>query len=401
MKIVVAQSELLFALKEIAKVASKRPTHADFGDVKISPSTGGISLHAVNDATKQEVVISVPAYTEDFDNYFYVNISNMVDSVSSIGKSEPVEIVGGEESVSVAGGNSGVKYVLSIQQTSKVRDGVEMFAKQEFKQMSIHSEALWKAINSTVFGASGDPAKQILTEVNFDLEGNKITVVATNGHIMPVISIDGVTESSESELQFTIPAKLLREFAKILKKKDISPLTSIKVFDNYIEIAFSLGKTDFNYKVARMNATYPNYSQLFPDKFIFNATLKEKEFSQASKGAYNVSKGWNSVVKLSFEDSGVTMTANDGEENGRTFSQTLGSDFSMTTQEDNPMFEIAFNSAYLIDGLKTMPFSNEKVKLMANSPTTPAVFQPTELPNGVDYRYLVMPVQIRSWPPIM
>ncbi len=395
MKIVVAQSELLFALKELAKVASKRPTHADFGDVRISPSTGEISLHAVNDAAKQEVVISVPAYTEDFTNYFYVNISNMVDSVSSIGKSEPVEIVGGEESINVVGGNSGVKSVLSIKQTS-VRDGVEMFAKQEFKQMSIHSEALWKAINSTVFGASGDPAKQILTEVNFDLEGNKITVVATNVHIMPVISIDDVTESSESELQFTIPAKLLKELAKILKKKDISPLTSIKVFDNYIEIAFSLGKTDFNYKVARMNATYPNYSQLFPDKFIFNATLKEKEFSQASKGAYNVSKGWNNVVKLSFEDSGVTMTANDGEENGRTFSQTLGSDFSMTMQEDNPMFTIAFNSAYLIDGLKTMPFSNEEVKLMANSPTTPAVFQPTELPDGVDYRYLVMPVQIRS-----
>jgi len=396
MKIVVAQSELAFALKELAKVTSKRPTHIDFGDVKISPSVGEITLHAINDVTKQEAVISVPAYVEDFDKYFYVNIPNMVDSVSSIGKSEPVEINGEGESINVVGGSSGVKSVLSIRQTSEVRDGVEMFAKQEFKQMSIHSDALCKAINATAFGASNDPAKQILTEVNFDIQGNKITVVATNGHIMPVISIKDVIETSESELQFTIPAKLLKEIAKILKKRDMSPLTSIKVFNKCIEIAFSLGKTNFNFKVAKMNATYPNYSQLFPDTFIFNATLKEKEFAQSLKGAYNVSKGWNNVVKLSFEDFSVAMTANDGNEKGRTFSQILDSDFSMTTQEHNPMFTIAFNSAYLIDGLKAMPFSNGEVGLVANAPTTPAVFQPTELPEGIEYRYLVMPVQIRS-----
>lgn len=392
MKIVVSQSELAFALKELKKVTGNRPSHADFGDVKVIPSAGAIHLHALDG--QQECLVSIPASVEDFTSPFYINIFSFIDNISPIDKTEPIQITDKGNSVIILGGNSGIKFSLPIKLKSEVRDGTELFPKKEEKTFKIQSDILWLAINSTAFAASTDPAKQVLTGVNFSIDGNKLSVAATNGHILPAISIEDAVEFSGSELSFTFPFKILKEIGKILKKKDISPLTAVTVSNNYIEVGFTCGHVKFNYRVPQVPGTYPNYTQLFPDTFRFESTLKVREFSKSSEGAHKVAKGWNNVVKLCFEDFGVSLFADDGVKDGVTFNQRIGANYSH--KDGKETFTIAFNSSYIIDGLKALPFNQSEVTMMANSPTTPAVLQPAQLPDGIKYRYLVMPVQIRS-----
>ena len=54
--------------------------------------------------------------------------------------------------------------------------------------------------------------------------------------------------------------------------------------------------------------------------------------------------------------------------------------------------QIAFNSKYLLEGLKII--QTDSIYLKFNAPTTPAIFTPTEV--DANFIYLVMPVQIRS-----
>ena len=71
----------------------------------------------------------------------------------------------------------------------------------------------------------------------------------------------------------------------------------------------------------------------------------------------------------------------------------MGSGFeSIPINFDSDDIEIAFNSRYLLEGLKII--ETDSILLKFNAPTTPAIFTPSD--DSKQFIYLVMPVQIRS-----
>lgn len=399
MKIVVAQSELALALKQIKKGICTRPSHVDLSFVKVFASAGAVNFQAINiDAPcKSGIVTSLhQAYTEEFTESLYVDFYTFNDAVSCIEKNEAVVIsFDPADGLKVEGADSKATFSVQYKEGGTTWDGSDLFRQSGKKILSVQSNTLYQLIGGVTFAASRDAAKQILTGVHFNLSGNKLAAVATNGHIMPWMTVEGEVETDESDVEFTVFCKDIQEIAKLLKNKKVSQLTTLGIYKDYVKVEFSVGQVSFEYSLEMPAGTYPNYQQLFPDSYKNQATFNLKELSQALEGARKVAKGWNNVAKFSFSEGEVEISAVSGfesDENRVTYSKTIDAVNGCDS------FVIAFNATYLIDGLKAISSLGKlnEVTLYSNAPTTPAILVPTNVVEDVEYKYLVMPVQVRS-----
>lgn len=398
MKIVAAQSDLNLALKQLSsKIVVKKVSHPSLADLAIYVGEGSITLRAVSIGPDRELTVKVPAVIEgEGVEAICLPASTLADAVSNANKKEAVSMSYDSQShvLTVEGTHSKVKSVLATKPESDIKD-ISIFKDSvESQSLKVPSDILHKVIAGTAFAASTDPYKQILTGVNFQIAGNTLRAAGTNGHILPSVVVEDAVESDVSELEFTAPAKLLIEIAKVLKGKGSSPVTTVTSYPKCIEIGFTVGKAEFNYRMTPVEGQYPNYSQLVPDTFRHTYEIDPNQFAPIVQQAGKVAKGWNNVAKLSFGDGSITVTAS----NGPGGEDAVKFESSVPANGPGAKFEIAFNATYILDGLKAIStFSKDAtVKLMANSPTTPAVFEPANQPEGAQVRYLIMPAQIRS-----
>jgi DNA polymerase-3 subunit beta len=401
MKLVVAQSDLSLALKQLKKTVCTRPSHADLTYVKVFLS-GGVAFQTINiDAPCKFSTTATlnQAHVDNYSDNFYAEFHAFNNAVSCLEKNEAVVIsFDGNGGLKVEGANSKASFSVQCKDGSTLWDGSTLFRQGDKKVLNVQSSSLFRLISSTAFAASRDAAKQILTGVHFDLAGNKLTAVATNGHIMPVMTVGNEVETDESEVEFTVFYKEAQEIAKLLKNKKVSPLTSLDIYKDYVDVSFSVGHVGFSYSLEMPVGTYPNYRQLFPDSFTKEASFNHKTLSQSLEGASKVAKGWNNVAKFTFaeapSDDKVEISAVSGfesDENHTTYNNFID------TVNNCGDFVIAFNATYLIDGLKAIsPLGKtNEVILHSNAPTTPAILVPAESVEGTEYKYLVMPVQVR------
>jgi DNA polymerase-3 subunit beta len=134
-----------------------------------------------------------------------------------------------------------------------------------------------------------------------------------------------------------------------------------------------------------LDGTYPNYRQLIPDSFSRTISLDRRAFVSGLERVAVLADQHNNVVKLSAEPaSGQLVIQADAQDVGS------GSE-ALAASINGDAIQIAFNVRYLLDGLKAM--ACDQVLLQCNAPTTPAILTPAD---GVQFTYLVMPVQIRS-----
>jgi DNA polymerase-3 subunit beta len=251
----------------------------------------------------------------------------------------------------------------------------------------LDAEALVRGLRATLFASSGDEAKQILTGVHLQLEGDRLECAATDGHRLAVQQLPHALEESAVEaagepFAVTVPARSLRELERLLSGRPSQEPLSLFCERGQVVVLWA----DQVLTTRSLDGAYPNYGQLIPQEFGRHLRLNRRAFAAALERVAVLADQHNNVVKLSSDPaSGRVQLRADAQEVGN------GSEDLAATVEGEPI-EIAFNVRYLVDGLKAM--ASEEVELRCNGPTTPAVLAP--LGEDGAFTYLVMPVQIRS-----
>jgi DNA polymerase-3 subunit beta len=95
----------------------------------------------------------------------------------------------------------------------------------------------------------------------------------------------------------------------------------------------------------------------------------------------------NTPIRLSFSGGEVTLEAGSGDE--------AQASESLDSTLDGDDISIAFNPAYLLDGLGALDAAYAELRFTAS--TRPAVIAPKDAADataGDDYRYLLMPVRL-------
>lgn len=393
MKAVVAQSDLNQAMKVLARNYDKRAKHPVLFNVLLTADAATGKLNATvfdlgnNSGFIKQVSINIPASVESSGSVT-ASVSSLKDIVNGMPKTSAVIL-------SFDPDDSDGKLLVSSDKGAAIKINtapaddfpgmpVTSIAATGTVSFGVQSPEFVSGLGNVLFSASSDFAKQLLTGINLQLAGNSLRFAATDGHRLSVLTLDDIVDTGETEFNFTMPAKILAEIAKIIGTKP-----------KFGSVSFTVSKQDVtavygNYKVQfrLVDGQYPNYRQLIPDNFKSVAIFDRLSLLSTLEQAAVVANAHNNVVKFEFTEVGATISAKaDG---------VMSFNENLSIIGDSPVITIAFNVRYLIEVLKTKVMGADRVQFQMNSPTTPAVFTPISSSDAASYTYLVMPVQIRD-----
>ncbi len=247
------------------------------------------------------------------------------------------------------------------------------------EMLSLPVDDVLQGIACTLFAASGDESKQVLTGVHILVQGSGLEFAATDGHRLARVQVNvSESPSSDAPTALTVPARTLIELERLLAQNPSPSLTLH--FDRAQMVAIL---PDVVVTSRLLEGQYPNYRQLLPQTFERQATVERKPLIAALERLDILAAQKNHILKLSFGSNELEISV-DAPDVG-------GGCEQLPIQMTGTPLEIAFNVKYLLDALKV--FEGLEVSIKFNGDTQPAVLSPVD---ALALQYLVMPVKIRT-----
>ena len=383
MKLVCSQAELNASLQLVSRAVAGRPTHPVLANVLLTAdaATGRLSLTGYD--LSLGIQTSLAASVEG-SGAITLPARLFSEIVSRLPADSPITLrceEGGEQvEISSLSGSYQMRGM-------PAEDFPDLPLAQSGNPIRLDADALVRGLRATLFASSGDEAKQILTGVHLQLEGERLECAATDGHRLAVQQLphaleEGAAEAGGEPFAVTVPSRSLRELERLLSGRSSQEPLSLFCERGQVVVLWA----DQVLTTRSLDGTYPNYGQLIPQEFGRHLRLNRRAFVASLERVAVLADQHNNVVKLTSDPtSGRVVLRADAQDVGS------GSE-DLAASVEGEAIEIAFNVRYLLDGLKAM--AAEEVELRCNGPTTPAVL----VPLGEDgaFTYLVMPVQIRS-----
>ncbi|GAB4217668.1 MAG: DNA polymerase III subunit beta [Synechococcales cyanobacterium] len=236
-----------------------------------------------------------------------------------------------------------------------------------------------EGISQTLFAASSDESKQVLTGVHITLNQEHLEFAATDGHRLALVQIP-LAAPLDSPLDLTLPGRTLKELEKLLNSAKTNDLAL--QFDPS-QAQLLLPNQTLTSRL--LDGQYPNYHLLLPSQFERTITVDRKALIESLERIAIFAEQKNNIVRFYLNSDLQSLDmAVDAPDVG------TGRE-SLVMQMSGDSLEIAFNVKYLLEALKVM--ATQSVKIQLNGANQPVIWQPV---GGSLFRYLVMPVQIRN-----
>lgn len=264
--------------------------------------------------------------------------------------------------------------------TMPVNDYPELPALPELSG-TIDGEAFAQAVSQVIIASSRDDTLPILTGVKMEIEGDLITLLATDRYRLALREVRWHPTTPGISTGVLVKAKTLSEVAKTLGG---SGNINIALSDNSELIGFESGGRRTTSLL--VDGDYPKIRSLFPENTPIHATVETTSLAEAVRRVSLVAER-NTPVRLMFSDGQLTLDAGTGED-----AQASENLEASLVGED---ITVAFNPHYLSEGLNA--FDSKYVRFSFTSAPKPAMLTAQadlDGENSDDYRYLVMPVRL-------
>jgi len=255
---------------------------------------------------------------------------------------------------------------------------------------TVKAEDFATAVSQASAAAGRDEMLPLLTGVRLELEGGKITLMATDRFRASLRDLDWYPESTDVSAQALIPARVLGDTARALAgsgEVTIAVATSVSG-DGMIGFEGSIGNGVRRTTTRLLDGDFPRVRQLFAAQAETVAYVGTQTFTDAVKRVALVAER-NTPVRLTFSDGAVLLEAGSGDE--------AQASEAIEATIDGPDISIGFNPTYLLEGLSVM--SEPVVHLAFTQHTKPAAMSGVSEvgadPDGA-FRYLIMPVRLQS-----
>lgn len=245
----------------------------------------------------------------------------------------------------------------------------------------VDGEAFSQAVSQVIIAASRDDTLPILTGVRMEIEGDLITLLATDRYRLALREVAWKPSSPGISTSALVKAKTLNEVAKTLG--GAGDLNIALSADSELIGFESGGRRTTSLLV---DGEYPKIRSLFPDNTPIHAMVETSTLVEAVRRVSLVAER-NTPVRLSFTQGQLALDAGTGED--AQASEVIEANL------DGDDITVAFNPHYLSEGLGA--FSSKFVRFSFTTPPKPAVMSAQDDATGEDredYRYLLMPVRL-------
>ena len=366
MKISTQRQELVARLAIVSRAVSTRASTQALGGILLSCSADGLVLHATD--LEMGLETGLDAQVEGQGSVLLPG-RQLVEVARSLGVEEVVlESRAAERDIELRSG-SAVFHLRTLPS-----EDFPAFPTPSDEPLRIPASVFADSVELVARAASRDDMRPVLTGVLVTAAGRELTMVATDSYRLSVKQTELGLEVG-GELQANVPARALRELARILLSEEVEEV-EISLLPN--QAVFRAGRVLLTTRL--IEGQFPNYEQLLPESYEHDVRLPREEFLDVARRVSQLAQR-NAPLRLSFSPGELTVAASTPDVGDA--SETMPAPF-----EGEPL-EIGFNPDFLKDGIESIP--GEEVLLRLISPLRPGLLQPGE---GEDFRYLVMPIRL-------
>ncbi len=251
---------------------------------------------------------------------------------------------------------------------------------------TIAGDVFTQAVAQVSIAADRGDTLPILTGVRVEIDGEKMTLLATDRYRLAMRELTWNPEATDASHVALVPARTLSETAKALGAAGSIEVALGSAAGGEGLVGFEAGQRRTTTRL--LDGEYPKVTSIFPTSVETDAVIKTSELVEAVKRVSLVAER-NTPVRLRFSEGQVTIEAGTGDD--AQASEAVESTLS------GPEIEIAFNPQFLLDGLGAV--GTEFSRLSFTQPSRPAVLSGQAEADGVadtSYRYVLMPVRFAS-----
>jgi DNA polymerase III subunit beta len=253
---------------------------------------------------------------------------------------------------------------------------------------TVDSAGFATAVAQVAIAAGRDDTLPMLTGVRLEIEGERITLAATDRYRLAVRELVwNPGDPSAEPAQVLVPARTLAEATKSLSTSESMTIALSSTGGTGEGIIGFSGATKGRSSRATtrlLDATFPAYRSLLPTDWASTAEVVVAPLVEAVKRVALVADR-NAPVRLEFADGSVALSAG-GDDEGRAEEQ-------LEVGYEGEPITTAFNPQFLLDGLGAL--SSGSARLLFTSSNKPVVLRPDATSSdGADYTYLIMPVRL-------
>jgi len=266
--------------------------------------------------------------------------------------------------------------------TNKSRFSLQTLPAQDFPQLSnqlenakkivLPQKELKNLLFSVQYAMAQQDVRYYLNGVLLIIDGNKLKVVATDGHRLAYNA--GVIDGDYEKQEIILPRKAVTELSKLLADSDES-----------VELEFSQQQVKVNFSGITLitkviEGKFPDYERVIP-KYDNHLNMERAVMQQALQRAAILSNEKFRGVRFVLTEKNLSIISSNSE-------QEEAQEEIETDYHGEPL-DIGFNVNYLMDGLNNI--SNSTATFSFGDPNS-SILMTT--PENDEFRYVVMPMRI-------
>jgi DNA polymerase III subunit beta len=368
MKITCFQRDLDYALNVVNRAINPNNTLPVLNNVLISAKENKLYFGATN----LEIAISCTIDAEVKNEGSITVPAKLITSYVSLLNDEKVEIQSGENmnlSIDSSSSNTKIKCI-----SSEEFPIIPKIEKENY--ITVNIDQFISAINQTVFSASVNTSRPVLSGVLLTLEGNKLKMVATDSYRLSEKKVD-ISSGTITDLECIVPARTMAELGKIIGKSDEK---EVRIDISKNQILFSVGGIEL---ISRLiEGKFPDYRKIIPVEEKTKFEVSVEDLSLVLRRVSLFAKENNNSVFLSANEDGKLVVSSEETKVGEEKS-------SLLIKIQGGANKISLNAQYLLDVLNFI--NDDKIDIIVNDKESPAVVKPVKYE---DYIYIIMPLKV-------
>ena len=361
---------LIEPLKAVTGVSEQKHSLAVLGNVLLKISEGELLMVCSDLEVEVSARVSC-GVSEAIETT--IPAKKLLEIVKALSDEEEIKFNIEDTKTTITSGKS--KFILA---TIPAKEFPYVEQKPQEKQ-KINVGALDQVISETSFSMAFNDARHFLNGLFFEINDEKITVVATDGHRL-AMSATPNTDKRGASTTCIIPRKCITELRRILAtfKDNKEMLTEVSV--NSKEITFNIGC--FVVKSKLIEGNYPDYNKVFPDSLPNKLSVDKETLRAALQRMSILSNDQFKGVKLLIGETELKLSTNNpAKEEGE---DIIGCNYS------GDAIEVGFNLNYLLEVIDVVD-SKELCLELKNSGSGCLISSGTKTNSN---KYIIMPMRV-------
>lgn len=243
------------------------------------------------------------------------------------------------------------------------------------KEVVLDPRKLDRMVRRTLYAVSTDETRPELTGVFLEVREQEIRMVATNGHRLARVGLQGAFNAKRDML---LPPKALNQLLRLMS--DFDGEVEVSGTKNYAR--FGLGETQLFSRL--LEGPFPEYDRVIPKSNPLRVIIRRDDLIASLRRILVMSDSQTRQVRMVIDGSQLRVLAE--------YQGAGEASEEIPMEYEGEKLTIGYNGGYFLEMLKT--FDAERVEMRFESEVSAGTFRPAEESPEESLLCLIMPLRL-------